>query len=121
MMQSTTILDISTNNIFEIIRNHYKEHFPYCSEWDAITAINLAFKNSSYGRVVPGYFKTNDIGQVLYAGQHNHYSEEVFTKKENCQHLVNDVEALHSWLLNNGFIKDGMATEKMILTNKFIF
>lgn len=55
-MKSTAILDISTNNIFEIIRNHYKENFPYYSEWDAIAAINLAFKNSSYGRVVPGYF-----------------------------------------------------------------
>ncbi|MFH7803478.1 hypothetical protein [Enterobacter cloacae] len=119
-MKSGKVLEIRINVIFEIIKNYYSINFPYKAEWNPVSAINLSFENSSYGRVVPGRIKSNENNELVYTGSHNQYSM-VFKDGLNIQNLVDDVEALHGWLVNNSYINDGIATEKMITTKGLFF
>lgn len=118
-MKSTKRLEITTNKVFEIIKNFYSENFPYPTQFNAIDAINLAFSDNTFERSVKGHLQ-NNVNGPAYVGPHNHYTP-VFNDQNLCIDFVNDVRELHSWLEKNGFIEADVATEKFTLTNKLYF
>lgn len=119
-MKSTDALEITTNKIFEIIKNFYSKNFPYPTKFNAIDAINIAFSDDTYGRCVKGHLEIKENNIPVYVGMHNGYTP-VFKDENLCLNFVQDVYALHSWLVKNDFIVDDVATEKFTLTKNLHF
>jgi len=118
-MKSTKSLEITTNKIFEIIKNFYSKNFPYPTKFNSMEAINMAFSDNTFDRCVKGRLENKGNGPI-YVGLHNEYTP-IFNNPNVCIDLVNDVSALNSWLEKSGYIEDEVATEKFTQTDKLHF
>ncbi|HFQ8727697.1 TPA: hypothetical protein ACHTI0_004627 [Enterobacter kobei] len=119
-MKSTKTLEITTNKIFAIIKNFYSKNFPYPTKFNAIDAINLSFSDGTYERCVKGRLEIKENNIPVYVGMHNEYTP-VFKNENLCLDFVQDVDALHCWLVKYEFIVDDMATEKFTKTKDLHF
>ncbi|UIN02286.1 hypothetical protein [Yersinia ruckeri] len=119
-MQSTEKLQITTNKVYEIIKNFYSKNFPYPTKFNAIDAINLSFSDNTYDRCVRGRLEKNENNIPVYIGEHNLYTP-VFKDQNVCIGFVQDVNTLHAWLVKNSYIIDEVATEKFTLTKNLYF
>lgn len=115
----------SINDIYGIIRDFYISNFPYEIDVNIVDIIN---------REIQRYNKKSSIiqdgGEYLFDNPEptqqnrdpffdddNAYKikiEHYYNQKENIVNIFNDVEVLHEWLINNGFIRNDVATEKML-------
>ena len=82
-MKSTKKLEITTNKIFEIIKNFYSKNFPYPVAFSAIDAINLSFSDGTYGRAVNGRLEIKEANEPVFIGMHNLYTP-VFKDENVC-------------------------------------
>ncbi|MEP9012769.1 hypothetical protein [Enterobacter kobei] len=115
------------HSIYEIIRNHYIKNFPYTIQFDALNAINehisLIIDNAS--------IQKNEDKKYIFINNNNTNKENddpfesternlaaYLSRSSGIEALFQDVNALQKWLLQSGFISSGIATEKMLLTNK---
>ncbi|EQC0104678.1 hypothetical protein AB8R05_21240 [Klebsiella variicola] len=114
------------HGIYEIIRNHYIKNFPYTVQFEALNAINehisLIIDDASIQ-------KNEDNKYIFINNNTNKETDDPFESKERnlaaylsrssgIEALFQDVNALQKWLLQSGFISGGIATEKMLITNK---
>lgn len=100
--------------------------FPYTVKFEALNAINehvsLIIDDASIQ-------KNEDNTYIFINNNTNKESDDPFESTERnltaylsrssgIEALFQDVNALQKWLLQSGFISDGIATKKMLITNK---
>ncbi|EIQ5176260.1 hypothetical protein LVC53_004812 [Salmonella enterica] len=116
----------SRQGIYDIIRSHYLRNFPYTIQFEALNAINehisLIIDSAS--------IQKNESGEYVFINNNpNMEVDDPFesternlaaylSKSSGVEALFQDVNALQKWLLQYGFIHGGIATEKMLVTNK---
>jgi len=118
------------NGVYGIIRKYYITHFPHKLEFWALDSINhhlkehnntaqIIKKEGAYVFSNPNpYQKSQDsFSNSLSIGTQN--LESYLSDSEGLKNLFQDINALYTWLVEYGFIKDGIATEKL-LANKAI-
>lgn len=115
----------NTNGVYSIIRKYYVSQFPHKMSFLALDAINhhisehnksaaVVKKEGSYVFNNPNpYQASNDpFGNSLSINTKN--LESYLSNSEGLKNLFQDINALYTWLVEYDFIKDGIATEKML-------
>ncbi|WP_213355030.1 hypothetical protein [Citrobacter freundii] len=113
------------NGIYSIIRKYYISQFPHKINFLALDSINhhlsehnnaakIVKKDGAYILSNPNpYQKSQDpFANSLSIGTQN--LESYLSDSEGLKHLFQDINALYTWLVEYDFIKDGIATEKLL-------
>lgn len=116
----------SCHGIYDIIRSHYIKNFPYTIQFEALNAINEHIHSIIEDACIQ---KNNENKYVFISLNSNNANNDPFesagrnlaaylSKLSGIEELFQDVNALHIWLSEFGFILNGIATEKMLATTK---
>lgn len=113
------------HGVYEIIRNHYIKNFPYPILFQALNAINESLyninKNASLKKDGDQYKFINPNSNKENNSPYGNPGDNLFaylSQSSGVEALLQDINALQEWLSNNGFIFNGIATEKMLVTSK---
>lgn len=121
---------LTISSIYGIIREHYVSNFPHKLQFQAVDALNKYIKRYNEKASL---CKT-DGGKYIFENPEPTPKEEspyenslglsarnleaYLSQESGVQNLFQDINAMHEWLLQSGFINAGIATEKMLLTHK---
>ena len=115
------------NGVYELIRKYYVFNFPHKVEFQAVNAINHFVKSYNAEAVIK---KDGDVYVFINTkpyqrssdpfanslGIHTEQLERYLSDDSGIRKLFQDVNALHLWLVDNNFIKNNLATEKLLAT-----
>lgn len=113
------------NGTYNIIRNYYASQFPHKINFLALDAINLHVseynksaeivkKDGSYVFNNPNPYQASLDPFSNSLSKNTQNLESYLSNREGLKNLFQDINALYTWLVEYDFIKDGIATEKML-------
>ncbi|MCA6924719.1 hypothetical protein [Pectobacterium versatile] len=115
------------NGIYSIIREYYIANFPYKIEFKAEDVLNAHIQSKNENACIvqngtkyefqnptPYQLSNEAFARSFETGIV--YLEEYLAEENNLVSIFNDLHIFNSWLVDSGFIKNGVATEKMLVT-----
>ncbi|ENR0231978.1 hypothetical protein IM270_20350 [Enterobacter cloacae complex sp. I7] len=119
------------NQVYSIIRDYYVDSFPHSLSFISSEALSFHLKkHGSTARVIKhetGYDFVNENPKVrsddIFDNGYEDYVinlEGFLSDRRNTSSLINDINALASWLMDGLYIKNGIATDKMLEVKKLI-
>lgn len=120
---------LTINDVYDVIREHYISNFPYEIEFQAADALNTHVKRvnekASLTKINEKYIFENpeptpevDSPYTNSEGSIARALEKYLSQEAGVQNLFQDTNTMHEWLIQSGFIKAGVATEKMLSVHK---
>lgn len=120
---------LTINDIYNVIREHYISNFPYELQFQSVDALNKYVKqlnkNAALTKLNGKYIFENpdptpevDSPFSNSEGSIARTLEKYLLQESGIQNLFQDINAMHLWLSQSGFIKSGIATEKMLNLSK---
>jgi hypothetical protein len=117
---------INIKTAYNLIRDEYVFNFPYELEFEALKVLNNFIKNENKD----AFLRKNDDGTYHFENPHptvrddspfeNSFGasaikvEEYLSQADAASNIIKDINALHNWLCKSDFIREGVATEKML-------
>ncbi|MCY2120008.1 hypothetical protein OW833_23455 [Klebsiella pneumoniae] len=117
---------LSISGVYGIIREHYVSNFPHKLQFQAVDALDKYIKQYNENASL----RKADGGKYIFENpeptpkddspfENSARNLEAYLSQESgLKNLFEDINAMHEWLLQSGFINAGIATEKMLLTHK---
>ncbi|MBE5213498.1 hypothetical protein IG611_00400 [Pectobacterium sp. A535-S3-A17] len=115
------------NGIYGVIRDYYIANFPHKIEFHADNALNAHVRSKNENAFIvkneKGYEFSNPTPYQLSDDSFSRSFEvnivsleKYLSEENNLTFMFQDVNALNKWLEDSGFVKNGVATEKMLAT-----
>ncbi|MEI3777107.1 hypothetical protein [Pectobacterium brasiliense] len=115
------------NGIYSIIRKYYIDNFPYKIEFRAEDVLNYHIQSKNENAYIvqngteyefknPTPYQLSDDTFARSFETEIVSLEEYLAEENNLVSIFNDVHTFNNWLVDSGFIKNGVATEKMLVT-----
>ncbi|MEY0665560.1 hypothetical protein AB7281_23355 [Providencia rettgeri] len=99
----------SANGLYKCLRDFYMDSFPHAREYKSIFFLNFLLRSEQCSGILQ-----DDDGKLVFIEKENHWINTYFNDPEFLAAIAEDSNALNHWLLEESYIRDGVATKLLV-------
>lgn len=100
--------------LYEHIRAFYMDAFPHAREYKSIYFLNFLLRRES----CKGALQEID-GKIVFTENGQHWINSKFNDKKFLAEIAEDSNAFNLWLIEEGYVKNGIATKLLVNSIRF--
>ncbi|EPL6464859.1 hypothetical protein N4P46_000965 [Proteus mirabilis] len=102
------------HTLYEHLRSFYIDSFPHARKYNCIFFLNFLLRSEKCNGIV------QDDGKLTFIEKEHHWINTYFNDSEFLAAIAEDSNAFNHWLLEEGYIRNGVAT-KLLVNSKSLY
>ncbi|EMT6382320.1 hypothetical protein WMR60_000807 [Providencia rettgeri] len=99
----------SANGLYEHLRAFYMDTFPHAREYKCIFFLNFLLRSEKCSGILQ-----DENGKLIFIEKEHHWINTYFNDPEFLATIAEDSNAFNHWLLEEGYIRGGVATKLLV-------
>ncbi|SUC17988.1 Uncharacterised protein [Proteus mirabilis] len=99
----------SANGLYEHLRAFYMDSFPHARKYNCINFLNFLLRSEKCSGILQ-----DEDRKLVFIEKEHHWINSYFNDAEFLAKIAEDSNAFNHWLLEEGYIRNGVATKLLV-------